>query len=118
MVYDPEVHYRKSIRLKGYDYSGSGAYFVTVCVKNREHLLGSVVNKKMIENYAGEMVKKIWLEIPDKYPGFRIDSFVIMPNHFHGILIKFDVGAGPCACPDLNIEDLGATMGSRPLYNR
>jgi len=94
MVFDPYINNRRSIRLKGYDYSRAGAYFVTVCVKDREHLLGKIIDGNMVRNPAGEMVSKIWMQIPENYPEFEIDSFVVMPNHFHGIIIKSDVGVG------------------------
>ena len=59
MAFDHEIHHRRSIRLKGYDYSGVGAYFVTICVKDREHLFGEIIDGEMVENPAGEMVKII-----------------------------------------------------------
>jgi len=68
----------------------------------------------MIENSAGLMVWNAWEKIPYYYPGFKIDCFVVMPNHIHGILIKDSVGAGPCACPDSINPGSGATTGSRP----
>ncbi len=89
---------RKSIRLRGYDYSQAGAYFVTICTQNRECLFGNIINEKMVLNDAGQMVKMIWDELPINYPGINIDEFQIMPNHIHGIIIL--VGAGPRACTD------------------
>jgi REP element-mobilizing transposase RayT len=95
--YDPEVHHRRSVRLKGYDYSATGAYFVTICVHNRACLLGQIADGKMILNDAGNMIARIWNEIPQYYPGIQIDAFQAMPNHVHGIV--WIVGAGPSACP-------------------
>jgi len=89
---------------------------VTVCTKDREHLLGEIVEGKMNTNPAGEMVQKIWLSIPENYHGFKTDHYVVMPNHFHGIIIKENVGAGPCTCPDHKNIRFRATTGSRP-YN-
>ncbi len=89
---------RRSIRLKGYDYSQSGAYFLTICSQNRECLFGDIINGEMIPNEAGRMVKMVWNEIPSCYPSINVDAFVVMPNHIHGII--FIVGAGPRACPD------------------
>ena len=88
---------RHSIRLQDYDYTQSGMYYVTICVKNHSCLFGKMVNKNMVLNDAGKMAEKIWLEIPLYYNGFNIDMFQIMPNHIHGIIAI--VGAGPCACP-------------------
>ncbi len=88
---------RRSIRLGGYDYSHTGAYFVTICTQHRECLFGDIVNGKMILNDAGRMVQTGWDEIPTRYPGIDIDAFQIMPNHIHGIIV---VGAAPCGRPD------------------
>ena len=96
MKYDPDIHHRRSIRLKGYDYSQAGAYFVTICTQNRECLFGEILDGEMALNDAGRMIKTIWHELPEHYPGVGIDAFQVMPNHMHGIVI---VGAGPRACP-------------------
>ena len=96
---DPEKHHRRSIRLKGYDYSRAGAYFVTICTQNRECLFGDIVDGEMMLNDAGRMVDAVWNAMPKYYTGVDVDLFQIMPNHIHGIIII--VGAGPCACPDM-----------------
>jgi len=95
--YNPKIHHRRSIRLRGYDYSQAGAYFITICTQNRLHLFGEIVNGKMILNGAGKMVEQTWNEIPVFYDGLGVNEYVVMPNHFHGVIV---VGAGPCACPD------------------
>ncbi|MBU4268128.1 MAG: transposase [Acidobacteria bacterium] len=95
MKFNPEIHHRRSIRLKGYNYSQNGVYFVTMCVQNRECLLGKVVDNKMVLNDAGTMIRSVFEEIPQFYPGAGIDIFQIMPNHVHAIIY---VGADPCAC--------------------
>ena len=77
---------KKSIRLHNYDYSQKGLYFITICIKNRQHLFGSIVNGKMRLNDPGEMVQRIWSEIPQFYKGFELHDFVVMPNHFHAII--------------------------------
>ena len=97
--YHPNRHHRRSIRLRGYDYTRPGAYFVTICIKNRLCLFGDVVGGQMGLNDAGKMVQTTWCEIPDHYPGIDMDTFVVMPNHIHGIIII--VGATPCGCPFL-----------------
>ncbi|HID28413.1 MAG TPA: transposase, partial [Desulfobacterales bacterium] len=102
MKYNPEIHHRRSIRFKGYDYSQTGAYFVTICTQNRECLFGDIVNEKMVLNDAGRMIQTIWDEMPEHYFGVAMDIFQIMPNHVHGIVILTNpvtVGAGPRACP-------------------
>ncbi len=77
---------RKSIRLKNYDYSQGGAYFVTMCIQNRECLLGTMVENSVRLNAVGRMVKSRWEALASKYPNIQMDEFIIMPNHFHGII--------------------------------
>ncbi|MCJ7668444.1 MAG: transposase [Anaerolineae bacterium] len=90
--YDAEKHHRRSIRLKEYDYSQAGAYFVTVCTHNRECILGEVANGEVLLNEFGKIVESVWFDLPKHYPNVELDAFVIMPNHVHGIII---VGADP-----------------------
>ena len=80
-------HDRRSIRLEGYDYSLAGAYFVTICVQHQECQFGDIANEMMRLNDAGRMVEKWWAELPNKFPPVQLDKHVVMPNHFHGILI-------------------------------
>ena len=80
-------HRRRSIRLRGYDYSLPGYYFVTPCARDRACLFGRVVNEVMIPNECGEMVAACWNEIPEHFPHAALDEFQIMPNHAHGIII-------------------------------
>lgn len=96
--YNPDIHHRCSIRLRDFDYSQAGLYFVTICTQGRHHLYGDIEGGTVKLTAAGEMVRTVWEEIPVYYAGIDIDQFVIMPNHFHGIIIV--VGAGPRACPD------------------
>ncbi|HUK56276.1 MAG TPA: transposase [Nitrospiria bacterium] len=95
--YMPEIHHRRSIRLKGYEYSRTGAYFVTVCVKNRECLFGDIFDGRMVLNDAGRIVERVWKDLPARFPSVELDAFALMPNHVHGILAL--VGAG-LALPD------------------
>ena len=87
MKYNPATHHRKSIRLRGYDYSQAGAYFVTVCIQNRECLFGDIVDGEMVLNDAGCFVQNVWNDLPNHYPHVELDHFIIMPNHFHGIVV-------------------------------
>lgn len=100
LKYDPDQPFRHSIRLPGYDYAQPGAYFVTVCTKDRECLFGEVLNGKMVLNEAGRMVEGVWGELPRNYTGIDVAGFVVMPNHIHGIIVLATGGAGPRACPD------------------
>ena len=86
MTYDPKRRHRRSIRLKGYDYTQPGAYFVTICTHNREPLFGRMVDGDMVLNVFGEMVWAWWREIPDHFLHVELDAFVAMPNHVHGII--------------------------------
>jgi putative transposase len=102
MVYDSEKHHRKSIRLKEYDYSQPGTYFVTLCTEGRMCVFGDVVDGRMVLNETGEIVQSDWDDLPVHYPHARLDAFQIMPNHIHGIIILVDeaaVGAGPGGRP-------------------
>ena len=88
-----ECH-RRSIRLHEYDYSENGAYFITVCTHNREHLFGEIENGKMQLNDVGRMIDQWWNELGNRFPDIETDAFVVMPNHIHGIIvIKNPVGA-------------------------
>ena len=77
---------RKSLRLKNYDYTQNGFYFITICVQNKACLLGKIIDQKMVLNDAGVMINNIWQEIPKYYEGFEIHEFIVMPNHIHGII--------------------------------
>ncbi|MFH1077119.1 MAG: transposase [Pseudomonadota bacterium] len=87
MKYDPNNHHRRSIRLQEYDYSQTGAYFVTICTKNRECLFGNISNGTMVLNDTGRIVQKCWNEIDEHFPHITLDEFIVMPNHAHGILL-------------------------------
>jgi len=80
----PRVHHRRSIRLKGYDYSQSAAYFVTICTKDRELYFLTYPELEGI-------VRQQWEKLPERFTNLFLDEFTIMPNHIHGIII---VGAG------------------------
>jgi REP element-mobilizing transposase RayT len=80
-------HNRHSTRLKGYDYTQAGGYFVTICTKDWVHLFGDIQNGEMIINNLGRIVQQQWLDLPKHYTGFELDDFIVMPNHFHGVMI-------------------------------
>ena len=86
MTYDPDVHHRRSIRLRGYDYSQPGAYYITICTEDNKCWLGEVVWGQMKENDAGRMVDGVWTSIPARFPTAQLDEYSVMPNHFHGII--------------------------------
>ena len=83
--YNPDIHHRQSIRLKGYDYASKGLYFVTICTQNRDCLFGVIENDVMLLNDAGRMVERWYWETQNKFPDIVCHEMVIMPNHFHCI---------------------------------
>jgi len=80
------MKHRKSNRLKTYDYSQNGIYFVTICTKDKKCYFGKIVNNEIVLNDFGKIIKKQWLWLQDQYDYVYLDEFIIMPNHFHGIL--------------------------------
>jgi REP element-mobilizing transposase RayT len=74
------------LRLKDYDYAQAGAYFVTICVRDRACLFGNAVDGEMRLNAFGRLVDAAWRALPEHYPHVDLDCFVVMPNHFHGIV--------------------------------
>ncbi|MBN2126630.1 MAG: hypothetical protein JW821_20185 [Deltaproteobacteria bacterium] len=92
---------RQSIRLKRYDYSWPGGYFVTMCVQDRKCLFGDIRGGEMVLNDAGRMVQKWCGELNNKFPDIQCDEYIIMPNHFHAIIQN--VGADLRVCPDLRV---------------
>ena len=85
---------RRSIRLRGFDYSQVGTYFVTICTLDRTCLFGEVVDGAMRLNAKGTIVDELWREIPEHFSGALIDEYVIMPNHLHGILVFMAASIG------------------------
>jgi len=98
MTFNPDNHHRHSIRLKNYDYSQAGAYFVTICAQNRECFFGEITDAAMQLNEAGRMVETWWHELSRKFPMIDMDVYTVMPNHFHGIVAI--VGAALCGRPN------------------
>ena len=93
MQYDPTKHHRRSIRLKGYDYSQPGLYFVTICCDQRQNLFGEIVDGVMYLNQFGGIARDEWLKSSIIRPDIELDEYIVMPNHFHGIVIINPVGA-------------------------
>lgn len=87
MKYNPNKHHRRSIRLKGYDYTQAGAYFITICTWQRESLLGEVINGEIQLSRYGQTVQFNWDILPKRYPNVELDAFIVMPNHVHGIIL-------------------------------
>ncbi len=97
--YDPRIHHRHSIRLKGYDCSLEGMYFVTLVTQGRSPLFGEVVEGEMRLNRCGEIVEEWWTAIEEHFPTIETGAFVVMPNHVHGIIAIGDDRRGTVPVP-------------------
>ncbi|HHT9117594.1 MAG TPA: transposase [Candidatus Hypogeohydataceae bacterium YC38] len=117
MTCNPDKHYRRSLRLKGYDYSQAGAYFVTICTHNQACIFGDIVNGEMRLNDYGGVVEKEWMKTASIRKNVELDVFVVMPNHFHGIVSivnAISVGATRRVAPTLRgliSNSIGAIVG-------
>ncbi len=109
------VHHRRSIRLQDYDYTKEGAYYITICTSDKRLLFGTVNHESVLLNRIGQIAEQCWLKIPDHSTNVTIDYYIVMPNHFHGILFITEpptdsnvllpltsVGAQPVEYPDFN----------------
>ena len=105
MTYDPNKHHRRSIRLKGYDYAQRGAYFVTLCAKERVCLFGEVMEGQMSLNAWGRLAARWWKKLPERYPGTDLDAFVVTPNHVHGIITITADSGGVGAIHELPLRE-------------
>jgi REP element-mobilizing transposase RayT len=111
MKYDPEIHHRRSIRLKSFDYSLDGAYFVTLCAQERKCLFGEMSDGLMLLNEAGRMVEHWWRELPEQFQHISLDEYMVMPNHFHGIIVIHNVDCrGDTLC--------SPAFGCSPAFDR
>jgi REP element-mobilizing transposase RayT len=86
MVFNPDFHYRRSIRMLGWNYSFPGWYFVTICAYKKEFLFGNIVDQQMVCNELGGIVLEEFLRIPERFSNTALDCFVVMPNHVHFVL--------------------------------
>lgn len=100
MPYNPKIHNRRSVRLKGYDYSRAGAYFITICCNNRICRFGNIIvgdglaPAQMMLNEYGIIAYNEWIKLSQRFANFELDVFQIMPNHMHGIIVLTNVRAG------------------------
>ena len=113
MPYNPQIHHRRSIRLKGYDYSQDGLYFITICCHKMAHFFGEIKNGEMILNEYGQVAFDEWVKLPERFPNFELDVFQIMPNHMHGIIALNNAGAG--FTPAADITDAEKNTGVEGL---
>ena len=116
MIQPPKPN-RQSIRLKEYDYSQAGAYFVTLCTLNRKCLFGSITESKMILNTVGRIVADSWIWLSEQYDYVTLDESIVMPNHLHGIIVIEDqrhpTAGGSRAAPTIERrKSLGELVGA------
>jgi putative transposase len=118
MKFNPEIHHRRSIRLREYDYVQIGMYFVTICVQDRECLLGKITNRQIILNEYGNVVNEFWRNLSVHFSHIELDSFVIMPNHMHGIIVINNDCRGEVSSPLSGINKYKKGGETPPLRKR
>lgn len=109
--YNPTIHHRRSIRLKGYDYSQAGLYFITICCQDRVCRLGKIENGVMICNELGEIAYREWMKTAELRPQIELDAFMVMPNHIHGILKINEMDMDTLHSPNNTGDNMGDNMG-------
>ena len=112
--YNPNIHHRRSIRLKGYDYSKGGMYFITICCEDRKYRFGKIDvgagfdPAQRVLNELGNIAYHEWIKLPDRFTNFELDVFQIMPNHMHGIILMNNVEISlsdiQINIPNVNVE--------------
>ncbi|MCX7789727.1 MAG: hypothetical protein N2378_03730 [Chloroflexaceae bacterium] len=98
-------HHRRTIRLKGYDYRSPGLYYVTICANRRGEVFGHKSGGSIILNPIGRIVQAIWLSLPEHYAHIRLDAFVVMPDHIHGIIVITGDGDGGAGIGAVDVID-------------
>ncbi len=115
------MHHRKSLRLNNYDYAQSGFYFITICTKDKENVFGYVQDDKIIMNLNGTIVEECWYDLENHYPNCKLHEFVIMPNHFHGIIQIVGKGLQPFHCKSYPLFEIirgFKTFSSKKINNQ
>jgi putative transposase len=117
MKYNPKIHHRRSIRLKGYDYTQPGAYFVTFCAHRRDEIFGEVVNGEIKLSALGKIVHEEWVRSAEMRKEIQLfeDEFVVMPNHGHGIVWIVDTAGADAVRPNM---EKGAHRASQPAASQ
>lgn len=111
---------RHSIRLRSYDYSQNGYYFVTICAQNREEIFGEIIRGQMKINLIGKMIRAEWVNLTNRFKNIGLDEFMIMPNHIHGIIeivgatlvVAHNKRAGTRPAPTESHATLGQIIGA------
>jgi len=115
MAHDPDKPHRRSIRLKEYDYSQPGAYFVTICAWDRACLLGDIVDGEMQLNPLGTTAAECWHAIPHHFPRVVLDAVVVMPNHIHGIIVIRESRRGEASATPIRLFKEPGESDASPL---
>jgi len=110
--YDSRIHDRHSLRLKGYDYTSPGYYYVTINVQDQFLLFGEVENQKIYYNEFGRIVRKTWLWLKQQYSYIELDEWILMPDHLHGIIVYKSNGNGHSQMTSTVIKPLGRLIGA------
>ena len=113
MNYNPEKHHRRSIRLKGFDYTKPGGYYITIVAQERQCLFGEVMNWKMVLNDFGKIIEYHWQKLPQHFKHIKLEVFQIMPNHFHGVIMITDTVI--CRGKAFNVKN--STIESKSFKN-
>ena len=116
MKYNPQIHHRRSSRLKGYDYTQAGAYFITIATQGRACLFGEVRDGEMRLSAVGKIVQWEWMRLEEKFPPVKLGACVVMPNHIHGIMVIHAAERSPRhGTAEPNAEPhVGATQAGQP----
>jgi REP element-mobilizing transposase RayT len=114
MSFDPRIHHRRSIRLKGYDYAQPGAYFATIVTHRRECLFAQILDGEIHLTPFGLIVRRAWLDLPKHYRYKFMDEFCIMPNHIHGIIILAERDGRGGSGPSSNLSGANTLARSEP----
>jgi len=126
MTFNPDIHHRRSIRLRDYDYTSAGAYFVTICTQGKECLFGRIDGEVMVANDAGWLVESVWYSLSERFSGTELDAFVIMPNHVHFIVFLVGTSSPPTlgsvvrAFKSISAIEVNRVLGrqGQPLWQR
>ena len=111
---DPKTHHRQSTRAPGYDYTRPGAYFVTMVTHRRDYLFGEVVDGEMHLNKNGQILDREWERLPRRFTFIELGTHIVMPTHFHGILIIKDIPRSMRARPPENNDESSMPNGPKP----
>ncbi len=113
--YNPDIHHRRSIRLKGYDYSQEGLYFITICVQNHECLFGEIINGEMQLNEMGKIVKEEWEKSAKIRSEIETHEYIVMPNHFHAIVEIITTNNGPVGAYGIRPNEIYTNSSNNQL---